>query len=579
MHGMPDTSTTISVPLHHTHSRHTSFHTFNHHTTAPHSLTSHHTSLHGALLQSVCNKTSAPASFRQSTSHLTTPHSVMPPPSADPTPLLSDIPPAADRPPPTHQPPPAPPTTSPHTSHAAASASASPTFPPLSHLPYPPCREGFFSILFFNWVSPILTRGRAGPITPSDLYASPHHMLAATYTSEMQTAYDYYASLPSPPSNLLMRAIIRAFRRRYFVKLWAMRCVLLTLTMIRPFVLRELLVFVSAAFLAQQSNYSDDDQFTVLSFKFASYSSISDGIYWSVTLSLLTLVMAFLNHHFWWYGVQLALSVRGGCIGMLYAKSLSMHTSHRHEYSSGRISNLASVDGDNMMNFMWSVQHYTHINKQSHPSHSPCKPLVSSTPPASPLWHATVICFLLWVCCRGSVHELIAAPILIALCVIALIYVLGVSALVGVATLVGSLAFTSYLARRQSFLQDKIMHVSDRRVSAISELLTSIKLIKLYSWQLPFSNAICKIRAEQEGYLYRSTAIGAITRCLGLSSPLFVSFTSFVTYSALGYTLDATTAFTALLLFNQLKEVSWRHTTKTSCHRRRSLPSLRLCSV
>ena len=55
-----------------------------------------------------------------------------------------------------------------------------------------------------------------------------------------------------------------------------------------------------------------------------------------------------------WYGVQLALSVRGGCIGMLYAKSLSMHTSHRHEYSSGRISNLASVDSDSLMNFMWS---------------------------------------------------------------------------------------------------------------------------------------------------------------------------------------------------------------------------------
>ena len=140
------------------------------------------------------------------------------------------------------------------------------------------------------------------------------------------------------------------------------------------------------------------------------------------------------------------------------------------------------------------------------------------------------------------------------LCIAALIYVLGVSALVGVATLVASLAFTSYLARRQSFLQDKIMHVSDKRVSAVSELLTSIKLIKLYSWQLPFSNAISKIRAEQESYLYRSTAIGAITRCLGLSSPLFVSFMSFVTYSALGYTLDATTAFTALLLFNQLKE-------------------------
>ena len=184
-------------------------------------------------------------------------------------------------------------------SNTTSTPASSPTFPPLSHLPYPPYHEGFFSILFFNWVNPILTRGRTGPITPADLFASPHHMLAATYTSELQAAYTHFATLPKPPSNILIRAVIRAFRRRYFVRLWIMRCVLLTLTMIRPFVLRELLVFVSAAFLAQQANYNDDDQLTVLSFKFASYSSISDGIYWSVTLSLLTLVMAFLNHHFW----------------------------------------------------------------------------------------------------------------------------------------------------------------------------------------------------------------------------------------------------------------------------------------
>ena len=108
----------------------------------------------------------------------------------------------------------------------------------------------------------------------------------------------------------------------------------------------------------------------------ALWRHIDVGVYWAVLLSVITLVMAFLNHHFWWHGVQLALTVRGACIGLLYLKSSSMHWSHRAEYSSGRISNLASVDGDNLMNFMW-----------------------------------------------GAVHELIAAPILIVLCVAALLWV------------------------------------------------------------------------------------------------------------------------------------------------------------
>ena len=72
-------------------------------------------------------------------------------------------------------------------------------------------------------------------------------------------------------------------------------------------------------------------------------------MYWAVVLSLLTLVQALLAHHFWWRGMQLAVSVRGACISMIYSKALTMHTKHRAEYSSGRISNLASVDCDNMV--------------------------------------------------------------------------------------------------------------------------------------------------------------------------------------------------------------------------------------
>ena len=430
----------------------------------------------------------------------------MPPSTADPTPLLSRDDHSHLSP---FPPPPADSEPSSSSDHSIPiPPAASSTLPPLSSLPYPGDKSGLWSLLLFTWVQPILDRGRVGPLTPSDLFLSPSHLLSATYTRELQEAYRWYSSQPSPhPSNLLLRAIVRAYRQRYFVRLWSMRCVLLLLTIIRPFILRQLLLFISDAFVQSKDDWDAGDQLTVLSFTFASWRHIDVGVYWAVLLSVITLVMAFLNHHFWWHGVQLALTVRGACIGLLYLKSSSMHWSHRAEYSSGRISNLASVDGDNLMNFMW-----------------------------------------------GAVHELIAAPILIVLCVAALLWVLGVSALVGVATLIASLCVTSYLARWQSYLQDTIMHISDRRVSSISELLTSIKLIKLYSWQFPFSEKIAVIRHEQESSLYRSTAIGAVTRTLGLSSPLFVSFASFAVYSALGNTLDATTAFTSLLLFNQLKE-------------------------
>ena len=103
--------------------------------------------------------------------------------------------------------------------------------------------------------------------------------------------------------------------------------------------------------------------------------------------------------------------------------------------------------------------------------------------------------------------ELIAIAVRLALA--ALLWVLGVSALVGVATLIVSLCFTSYLARLQSFLQDLIMHISDRRVSQISELLTSIKLIKLCAWERKFGDAVHEIREHEIEMLSQASALTA----------------------------------------------------------------------
>ena len=103
--------------------------------------------------------------------------------------------------------------------------------------------------------------------------------------------------------------------------------------------LRQLLLFISAAFVAERSDWDAGEQITVGSFSFARWAHISDGVYWAVTLALMTLVLAVLNHFSWWIAVQLALTVRGGCIGLLYHKSSRMHWSRRAEYSSGRICN------------------------------------------------------------------------------------------------------------------------------------------------------------------------------------------------------------------------------------------------
>ena len=151
------------------------------------------------------------------------------------------------------------------------------------------------------------------------------------------------------------------------------------------------------------------------------------------------------------------------------------------------------------------------------------------------------------------VFEIVFAPITVMLCIAGLLFILGWSALVGVAVLALSLLVTTYTAKKQSQVQEINMKLSDQRVSAVQEVLSSIKLIKLYSWQLPFHSVITRIRQSQEVQLWRTQLISSINHTLGMSTTLFVSLASFYTYHATNGALDATTAFTALMLFNQLR--------------------------
>ena len=237
----------------------------------------------------------------------------------------------------------------PHPTAPPTTSTAPTTRPDLSSQPYPAYHAGFLSVLFFHWVGPLLERARTGPITATDLFAAPLHMRAAHYTRQLHTSYCHYIRRPTPPKSfILLRAILHAYSRRFFHPLWTLRSLHLCLVMTRPLVLRQLLLWVewSEADMGASGGGAGGNLF---SFSFASWPQVNGGVYWAVVLSLMTMVQALLAHHFWWRGMQLAITVRGACIGLIYSKALTMHTRHRAEYNSGRISNLASVDCDNMV--------------------------------------------------------------------------------------------------------------------------------------------------------------------------------------------------------------------------------------
>ncbi|KAJ1339874.1 hypothetical protein BSLG_005534 [Batrachochytrium salamandrivorans] len=97
--------------------------------------------------------------------------------------------------------------------------------------------------------------------------------------------------------------------------------------------------------------------------------------------------------------------------------------------------------------------------------------------------------------------------------------------LAGVAVMVVMIPLGGVIGRLVSRLQKRLMESTDMRINAINELLQGIRVIKFFAWEPRF-----------------------------FTTPVLVSFLTFVSMTWLaGRDLDASTAFTALSLFNVLE--------------------------
>eukprot|EP00007_Cunea_sp_BSH-02190019_P001870 CAMPEP_0174237282 /NCGR_PEP_ID=MMETSP0417-20130205/7690_1 /TAXON_ID=242541 /ORGANISM="Mayorella sp, Strain BSH-02190019" /LENGTH=1523 /DNA_ID=CAMNT_0015316021 /DNA_START=21 /DNA_END=4592 /DNA_ORIENTATION=+ len=94
---------------------------------------------------------------------------------------------------------------------------------------------------------------------------------------------------------------------------------------------------------------------------------------------------------------------------------------------------------------------------------------------------------------------------------------------------------------------------TDERVRKMSEILTSVKLVKLYAWEQPFADAVARLRALEVHLLRRAAFLMRPSLAVSWSLPVIVGFIGFATYVALGNELDDERAFTTLSLINSLR--------------------------
>lgn len=126
----------------------------------------------------------------------------------------------------------------------------------------------------------------------------------------------------------------------------------------------------------------------------------------------------------------------------------------------------------------------------------------------------------------------------------------------GLAVLIILFPVNSVIWAVMSKYQASQMKLKDSRVKLISEIMSGIKVIKLFAWELPFIKRINKLRLNEVNQLKVVQFLEGTQYFVWSIAPLLVALLSFMSYvliDPVNNVLDTQTAFVSMTLFNTIR--------------------------
>jgi len=150
----------------------------------------------------------------------------------------------------------------------------------------------------------------------------------------------------------------------------------------------------------------------------------------------------------------------------------------------------------------------------------------------------------------------LVAPIQIIISLILIYQQVGNATWVGIGFMFCLIPINGVVFSNVSKMRRKVLKYSDARVKMINEILSGIRIIKFYAWEVPFGKEVQRLREKELKALTKlayTTAIGF--SLIMLSAPIINPILVFLAYIHTdgGGSLNAATAFTTIALFNIMR--------------------------
>ncbi|KAM3586756.1 hypothetical protein VKS41_001813 [Umbelopsis sp. WA50703] len=143
-------------------------------------------------------------------------------------------------------------------------------------------------------------------------------------------------------------------------------------------------------------------------------------------------------------------------------------------------------------------------------------------------------------------------PCQILFCIWGLYKLLGVSAFFGVVVIIVTFPLPQYLTKLFEKNHKAVMAATDSRLKIMNELLGAIRIVKFFAWEKEFKKRVEEARTKELKCIRGRLMIYMWSGNVWFLIPILIMVAVFYVYT-LGHSLSASTAFTTVALFQNLR--------------------------
>ncbi|KIJ66694.1 hypothetical protein HYDPIDRAFT_149564 [Hydnomerulius pinastri MD-312] len=156
--------------------------------------------------------------------------------------------------------------------------------------------------------------------------------------------------------------------------------------------------------------------------------------------------------------------------------------------------------------------------------------------------------------CAQWFHAAWTAPIQVTVCLIILLVELGPSALAGFSLFVLIIPVQERIMTLQHRVRLSSMVWTDQRAKVLLEVLGAMRVVKYFSYEVPFLQKIFDLRKKELHGIRRILHSSSANLALATSLPVLAATLAFVTYTLTAHNFNVAIIFSSLSLFNLLRQ-------------------------